>query len=80
MNTTRVETALFELTGATDKLEALGAKCFGRRPEGQQGFYETKFHGPDKVLFDITDHPWRGAAPLDAGEATDIKAPATAAS
>ena len=52
-----------------EKLEALGAKCFARRPEGQQGFYETKFHGPDKVLFDITDHPWRGSAPLGAGEA-----------
>jgi catechol 2,3-dioxygenase-like lactoylglutathione lyase family enzyme len=51
---------------ATDKLEQLGAKCVAKRPEGKQGFYETKFHGPDKVLFDITDHPWNGAAPLDA--------------
>ena len=51
-----------------DKLEQLGAKCFARRPESQKGFYETKFHGPDKVIFDITDHPWRGAAALDAGD------------
>jgi len=57
-----------DVDSCADKLEELGAKCFARRPEGQQGFYETKFHGPDKVVFDITDHPWRGAAPLEAGE------------
>ena len=62
---------------AVDKLEALGAKCFARRPEGQKGFYETKFHGPDKVVFDITDHPWLGSAPLDAAAA---KTPAEATS
>ena len=49
-----------------EKLEKLGANCFAKRPPGQAGFYETKFHGPDKVIFDITDHPWAGAAPLDA--------------
>ena len=48
-----------------DKIESLGAKCFARRPENQKGFYETKFHGPDQVIFDITDHPWRGSAPLE---------------
>ncbi len=58
---------------AADKLEALGAQCFARRPEGQKGFYETKFHGPDKVVFDITDHPWLGSAPLD--EAAAAKKP-----
>ena len=54
-----------DVDAATDKLEQLGAKCVAKRPEGKQGFYETKFHGPDKVLFDITDHPWKGAAPLE---------------
>jgi catechol 2,3-dioxygenase-like lactoylglutathione lyase family enzyme len=58
-----------------EKLETLGAKCFARRPEGQQGFYETKFHGPDKVVFDIADHPWLGSAPLETAAA---KAPADA--
>ena len=29
------------------KIEKLGAKCFAKRPEGQKGFYETKFYGPD---------------------------------
>jgi methylmalonyl-CoA/ethylmalonyl-CoA epimerase len=51
---------------ACDKLEQLGGQCIAKRPEGQAGFYETKFKGPDRVLFDITDHPWAGAAPLDA--------------
>jgi len=55
-----------DVDAATDNLEKLGAKCFAKRPEGAQGFYETKFHGPDKVMFDITDHLWKGAAPLDA--------------
>ena len=50
----------------TEKLEKLGADCFAKRPPGQQGFYETKFHGPDNIIFDITDHPWAGSAPLDA--------------
>ena len=54
-----------------EKLEKLGAKCFARRPESQKGFYETKFHGPDKVVFDITDHPWLGAAPLEADTAVE---------
>jgi catechol 2,3-dioxygenase-like lactoylglutathione lyase family enzyme len=67
-----------DVDATTDKLEALGAQCFVRRPDGQQGFYETKFHGPDQVLIDIADHPWRGSAPLDAD--TAAKAPAKAAS
>jgi catechol 2,3-dioxygenase-like lactoylglutathione lyase family enzyme len=64
-----------DVDSAADKLEELGAKCFARRPENQKGFYETKFHGPDKVVFDITDHPWLGSAPLDA-DAPAAKAPA----
>ena len=48
------------------KIEKLGAKCFAKRPEGHKGFYETKFYGPDKVIFDIADHPWRGSALLEA--------------
>jgi hypothetical protein len=30
------------------------------------------------VLFDITDHPWGGSAPLDSGEAALKTAPKTA--
>jgi catechol 2,3-dioxygenase-like lactoylglutathione lyase family enzyme len=58
-----------------EKLEKLGATCFARRPENAKGFYETKFHGPDKIVFDITDHPWKGAAPLDADVAVSDSRP-----
>ena len=54
-----------------EKLEELGAECFARRPPEVKTFYETKFHGPDHVVFDVTDHPWRGAAALDASTAAD---------
>jgi catechol 2,3-dioxygenase-like lactoylglutathione lyase family enzyme len=54
-----------DVDSSVEELEKLGAKCFARRPEGKEGFYETKFHGPDKVVFDITDSPWKGAAPLE---------------
>ena len=59
-----------------EKLEKLGAECFARRPPEVKSFYETKFHGPDRVVFDITDHPWRGAAPLDAAGADPSPTPA----
>ena len=29
-------------------------------PPGFTGFYETKFHGPDGVVFDVSEHPWPG--------------------
>ena len=59
-----------------EKLEKLGADCFARRPPDVKTFYETKFHGPDRVVFDITDHPWKGAAALPtAEEAAKEKAP-----
>lgn len=54
-----------------EKLERLGAECFARRPPEVKSFYETKFRGPDQVVFDITDHPWRGAASLDESEVKD---------
>ena len=48
----------------TDKAEQAGAVCFARRPEGQMSFYENKFHGPDKVIFDIVDKLWPGSESL----------------
>lgn len=57
----------------TEKLEKLGAECFAKRPPDVKTFYETKFHGPDRVVFDITDHPWKGAAALDESEARDVE-------
>jgi len=56
-----------------EKLEKLGATCFARRPPDVKTFYETKFHGPDKVVFDITDHPWKGAAPLPSAEEAEAE-------
>ena len=52
-----------------EKLENLGAECFARRPPDVKTFYETKLHGPDRVVFDITDDARTGAAPLDADTA-----------
>ena len=63
-----------DVDGYTKKLEALGAECFAKRPEKAKGFFETKFHGPDKVTFDITDHPWKGSAGLDAPVKEDAAA------
>ena len=45
---------------------ALGADCFRHTPPpGHTGFYETKFHGPDGVVFDISEHPWPGLSAED---------------
>jgi catechol 2,3-dioxygenase-like lactoylglutathione lyase family enzyme len=53
-----------DVEGDTKKIEALGGECFLRKPEGAtMAFFETKFVGPDGVVFDITDHPWVGNQP-----------------
>jgi len=47
------------------KLETLGADCFMRRPESLKDvFFETKFRGPDGVVFDVSEHPWGGTEPI----------------
>jgi hypothetical protein len=58
----------------TEKLEKLGAECFAKRPPEVKTFYETKFQGPDRVVFDITDHPWKGAAPLPSADEAKAEA------
>jgi catechol 2,3-dioxygenase-like lactoylglutathione lyase family enzyme len=62
-----------DLPAQMEKLEAMGAPCF-MKPEAGMGnvFFETKFRGPDGVVFDCSEHPWVGAAP--AGVA-DVKLP-----
>ena len=63
-----------------EKLEGMGAPCFMRRPENAgTAFFETKFHGPDGVLFDVSEHPWAGAAPLDEDAVPERKPKAVAA-
>ena len=53
-----------DVDGDTKKIEALGGECFMKKPEGAvMSFFETKFVGPDGVVFDITDHPWVGNPP-----------------
>ena len=50
------------------RLENLGAEhYFDRNQMGQQaGYFEKKFYGPERVLFDIAEHAWAGAEPLPA--------------
>jgi len=51
-------------------VEALGADCFRHTPPpGHTGFYETKFRGPDGVVFDISEHPWPGLSAEDSTRA-----------
>jgi catechol 2,3-dioxygenase-like lactoylglutathione lyase family enzyme len=55
----------------SEKLVGLGAEHY--IDQGQQGhqagYFEKKFYGPERVLFDIAEHGWAGAAPLpEAGQ------------
>ena len=63
-----------DLASARRKVEGLGGDCFRHTPPpGHTGFYETKFHGPDGVVFDISEHPWPG---LSAEDSVKVKVPA----
>ena len=50
------------------KLEGLGAEYYIDRnqQEPAAGYFEKKFYGPERVLFDIAEHPWAGCEPLPA--------------
>jgi catechol 2,3-dioxygenase-like lactoylglutathione lyase family enzyme len=53
------------------KLEAMGSECFMKPDPNTPGsYYETKFRGPDGVVFDLSEHPWVGAAPAGVAEVT----------
>ena len=58
-----------DLGAYAQKLEAMGAPCF-MKADGNtaNSFFETKFRGPDGVIFDVSEHPWVGAAPEQVGE------------
>jgi glyoxylase I family protein len=46
------------------KLEALGAECFLKPDKKTSGsYFEVKFRGPDRTVFDISEHPWPVSAP-----------------
>ena len=50
------------------RLEGLGAEYYIDRSqqEPNAGYFEKKFYGPERVLFDIAEHPWAGCEPLPA--------------
>ena len=51
------------------KLAEMGAPCFMKADaHTANSYYETKFRGPDGTVFDLSDHPWVGAAPADVAE------------
>lgn len=54
----------------SEKLVRLGAEHY--IDQGQQGhqagYFEKKFYGPERVLFDIAEHGWAGAEPLPAAD------------
>lgn len=60
------------------KLEELGAPCFMKQdPNAKASFFETKFRGPDGVVFDVSEHPWVGSAPADQADVKlKVKEPA----
>jgi catechol 2,3-dioxygenase-like lactoylglutathione lyase family enzyme len=60
-----------DLDSCTKKLEKMGAPCFMKVDSAMPGsYFETKFRGPDGVVFDVSEHPWVGSAPSGDAEAT----------
>jgi hypothetical protein len=60
-----------DLADYRQKLEDAGAPCIMEQtsaPSTQGANYETKFRGPDGVVFDLSEHAWVGAAPLEQAE------------
>ncbi|MDG2284576.1 MAG: VOC family protein [Alphaproteobacteria bacterium] len=58
-----------DLDGTIDKLDEMGAPCILKQDENTpDNFYETKFVGPDGVVFDVSEHAWIGAATAEEKE------------
>ena len=57
-----------DVAEVSKKLEGLGAEYYTDRnaAEPHAGYFEKKFYGPERVLFDIAEHPWAGCEPLPA--------------
>jgi len=46
-------------------VENLGGKHYMDQGEPERtGGFETKFYGPEGILFDVAEHPWTGTEPL----------------
>jgi catechol 2,3-dioxygenase-like lactoylglutathione lyase family enzyme len=58
-----------DLQATISTLEELGAPCIMKQEDNaQMNFYETKFVGPDGVVFDVSEHAWIGAATAEEKE------------
>jgi catechol 2,3-dioxygenase-like lactoylglutathione lyase family enzyme len=58
-----------DLEGTIDTLDEMGAPCILKQDENTpDNFYETKFVGPDGVVFDVSEHAWIGAATAEEKE------------
>ena len=58
-----------DLEGTISTLEELGAPCILKQdPNAADHVYETKFTGPDGVVFDVSEHAWIGAATAEEKE------------
>ena len=52
--------------GSTFGVATTGVAGPGPQDGHQAGYFEKKFFGPERVLFDIAEHGWAGAEPLPA--------------
>ena len=58
-----------DLDETLQKLDKMGAPCIMKQdPNSTEQFYETKFRGPDGVVFDVSEHAWIGAATAEEKE------------
>ena len=58
-----------DLDETLQKLDKMGAPCILKQdPNSTEQFYETKFRGPDGVVFDVSEHAWIGAATAEEKE------------
>ena len=58
-----------DLEATLQKLDDMGAPCILKQdPNSTEQFYETKFTGPDGVVFDVSEHAWIGAATAEEKE------------
>ena len=58
-----------DLEHVRGKLDAAGSPCILEQdPNSVANFFETKFKGPDGVVFDVSEHAWIGAATAEQGE------------
>ena len=51
------------------KLEGLGGRHYMDQDGDRIGGFEVKFYGPERVLFDVAEHPWAGTEPLPSAKA-----------